>query len=238
MMVRQAHHERIQDKQLLLKLLIFLTTFSLRAQEASHLFAQANSHYQKNECAQAIAQYEKIPHKGAATWYNMGNCAYKLNDQLKALLYWKRAYKYGNRHIQKESIANMKLLSIPYEPLSNPYANISSWIMQILFFCIFSVFLIVGYFLVRTRQWVFLAMSFAVLVSAARITHRVYVANSQALVMRNESAVRAGPGSEYHQLNVLSAGTTVQMVKHNQGWTQVSYHGTRGWIEDKEIEEI
>lgn len=217
---------------------LILSTISLHAQDVTDLFTQANKQYQKNECAQALALYDQIPDKGAATWYNMGNCAYKLNDQVHALLYWKRAYKYGNHEIQKNSLQNMKLLSLPYEPLSHPFANTNPLIMQILFFCIFSVFLIVGYFLIHARRWIFLAMTVATLASVGRITYKVTALCPQALVMLDEISLRAGPGTEYHQLGSLSAGTTVQVIKHSQGWAQVTHNSTRGWIEDKMIERI
>jgi tetratricopeptide (TPR) repeat protein len=218
-------------------LLLLLFFASSLAQDSSELFTQANSLYQKNDCAAALKTYDLIPSKGAATWYNMGNCAYKLNDQIKALLYWKRAYKYGNTLIQHESITNMKKLSIPYGPLPHPYSNIPPLLMQILFFCIFGVFLIVGYFLIQAKRWIFLAMSFSVLVSAGRITHQVYSASQQALIMQ-ETAVYAGPQSEYHQIRTVNAGTTVKLLKQNSGWSQISVDSMRGWIEDTHIEKI
>ena len=221
---------------MMLLLLLFFFTASF-AQDSSELFTHANSLYQKNECVAALKAYDLIPSKGAGTWYNMGNCAYKLNDQIRALLYWKRAYKYGNALIQHQSIANMKTLSIPYGPLPHPYSNISPMLMQILFFCIFGVFLIVGYFLIQAKRWIFLAMSFSVLVSAGRITHKVYSASQQALIMQ-ETAVYAGPQAEYHQIRTIPAGTTVKLLKQNSGWSQISVDSVRGWIEDKHIEKI
>lgn len=216
--------------------LLFFCTSSF-AQNSSDLFTQANSLYQKNDCAAALKAYDLIPSKGAGTWYNMGNCAYKLNDQIKALLYWKRAYKYGNAHIKQETMANMKTLSIPYTPLPHPYSNISPLIMQILFFCIFGVFLIVGYFLIHAKRWIFLAMSLSVLVSAGRITHKVYSASQQALIMQ-ETAMYAGPQVEYHQIRTISAGTTVKLLKQNSGRSQISVGSTRGWVENKHVEKI
>lgn len=217
-------------------LLLFFFTASF-AQDSSDLFTHANSLYQKNECSQALALYEQIPSKGAGTWYNMGNCAYKLNDQIKALLYWKRAYKYGNSLIQHESVTNMKKLSIPYGPLPHPYSTIPPLIMQILFFCIFGVFLIVGYFLIQAKRWIFLAMSLSVLVSAGRITHKVYSASRQALIMQ-DTALKAGPEVGYHQINIISAGTTVKLIKQNAEWSQISVGSMRGWVENKHVEKI
>lgn len=217
-------------------LLLFFITFCL-AQDSNDIFTKANMFYKKNECAQALAWYEQVPNKGAATWYNMGNCAYKLNDEIKALLYWKRAYKYGNALIQKDSIINMKKLSYPFKPLPHPYSTIPPLIMQILFFCIFGVFLIVGYFLIQAKRWVFLAMSLSVLVSVGHITHQVYSAPAQALIMQ-DTALYAGPEAGYHQIRTISAGTTVKLLKQNTQWSQIAVESARGWIENNHMEKI
>lgn len=221
---------------MLLLLLFFFTALS--AQNSANLFAQANAQYQKNECTQALALYEQIPNKSGTIWFNMGNCTYKLKEPLKALLYWKRAYKHGNSELKQDSEDNMKLLGIDYKPLPHKYANTAPLLMQILFFCIFGVFLIVGYFLIRARYWVFLAMSFSVLVSAARITYLVYSAPQQALIMHDNAAIRAGPGTEYHLIKEVPAGTTITVIQKVPGWAKVSHSATQGWIEDRQIENI
>lgn len=218
--------------------ILLILSASAHAQNASDLFAQAHNLYQKKECTQALALYDQIPHKGAATWYNMGNCAYKLNDQIHALLYWKRAYHFGNATIQKNSLENMKLLSIPHRDAATSHAQTNPLLMQILFFCIFSVFLILGYFLVRTKRWVFLAMCFSVLVYAGYVTYQVSIAAKQALVMHNDATLHAGPGPEFHQLGTLNAGTTVTILKQYPEWAQITFDGQRGWIENKQIEKI
>lgn len=222
----------------MMRMVLFFIFTSIHAQDVSQIFTQANQQYENKNCAQALALYEQIPDKGAATWYNMGNCAYKLNDQIHALLYWKRAYKYGMSIIRNGVRQNIKLLSIPYTSPSRPFATTSPLLMQILFFCLFSIFLIVGYFLIQAKRWIFLAMSLSVLVSAGRITYEVYSASAQALVMYDNSALRAGPGTEYHQIQTIPAGTTVTLLKQKNGWAQISVDTTKGWIENKQIEKI
>lgn len=221
-----------------IKLSLLVFVYGLHAQEPSHLFSQAHKLYQKNECATALKLFDQIPHKSAAVWYNMGNCAYKLNDQIKALLYWKRAYKNGNAQIKKDSLNNIRLISIPHTTYEHPYEKIDPLVMQILFFCIFGIFLIVAYFLIREKRWIFLAMSFSVLVSAGRITQQVSVASQRALIMQDESILRAGPGAEYHQMSTIPWGTTVTLLKQTDDWSQIAVKGNRGWIENKQIEKI
>lgn len=218
-----------------ISLVSLIFTATIQAQTTQELYAQANTAYQNNECASALKLYEQITSKGAATWYNMGNCAFKLNDQIKALLYWQRAYKDAHSELKKNITTNMTRLTITH---TGPIQQTSAGTMQILFFCIFGIFLIVGYFLVRARRWIFLACSIAVLVSVARITYHVSCSSRQASVMQDNSALRAGPGHEYHQLDTLAAGITVTLLKQRNGWMQIKSNGTKGWIEDKQIEQI
>lgn len=216
-------------------LLILFFFASSYAQDSSDLFTQANSLYQKNDCAAALKAYDLIPSKGAATWYNMGNCAYKLNDQIRALLYWKRAYQYGNRTIRQNIASNMKTLTIPHASLAHPTSPL---VMQILFFFIFGIFLIIAYFLIQAKRWILLAMSVSVLVYAGRITYKVSSLSHQALVMQDDSSLRAGPGDEYHQISTIPIGTSVAILKQQNEWSQISVNDACGWIESKQIEKI
>lgn len=217
-------------------ILFFLCmVFTAPAQTPEHMFSHANAAYQKNEFAFALTEYEQIPDKGPAVWYNMGNCAFKLHDEIKAFLYWQRAYKTADTDLKKNITANMARLTItraPLSPLPSPR------LMQILFFCIFGIFLIVGYFLIRARAWIFLALSVAVLVSAARITYHVAYISRAAVVMSDNTPLRAGPGHEYHQLGTVGAGMMVTVLQQKHGWSQIIQDGTKGWIKNIQIEEI
>lgn len=219
------------------KLLLLFFFSCCFGQDSKELFAKANAFYQKNECVHALALYEQISSKGAAIWYNMGNCAYKLNDEINALLYWKRAYKYGNTLIKNDSSVNMKKLPYSFTLLPHPSGTVPPLIMQILFFCIFGVFLIVGYFLIQAKRWIFLVMSLSVLVSIGRITHHVYSASTQALIMQ-DTALYAGPEVGYHQIRTISVGTPVKLLKQNTQWSQIAVESVRGWVENKNIEKI
>lgn len=215
-----------------LLLFFFCFSYGLDPQE---IFVQANTAYQKNECLAALKLYDLIPQKGSVIWYNMGNCAYKLNDQIKALLYWKRAYKNANRDMKQNIVANVQKLTLANASLTHPTSPL---VMQILFFCIFGIFLIVAYFLIHARRWILLAMSISVLVSAGHITYKVCSTSVQALVMYDEVALRAGPSIEYHQIDSISAGTTVIVLKQKDGWSQIATGSGKGWVDDKQIEKI
>jgi hypothetical protein len=49
-------------------------------------FLQANNAYSKKDFKQALYLYQHIENKGAAVWFNMGNCWYYLEQYAEALL--------------------------------------------------------------------------------------------------------------------------------------------------------
>ena len=49
-------------------------------------FLQANVVYAQEEFKQALYVYQRIDNKGAAVWFNMGNCWYHLKQYVDALL--------------------------------------------------------------------------------------------------------------------------------------------------------
>lgn len=136
-------------------LLLFFSSF-VHAQSWQEIFLQANNCYGNKEYEKALHLYEQIPNKGAATWYNMGNCAYKKGDNLHALLYWKKAERYDSNAIAHDSRTNSIVAA---QHLSLPDSNdAGQWIvnsiqivittvpllfLQILFFCIFGIFLVI-----------------------------------------------------------------------------------------------
>src|SRR5581483_4954130 len=72
-----------------IKLLFVVTIFfNVACAQEQEFFLQANKAYEKNEFQEAYNLYNKIEKKGVATWYNMGNCAYKLGNYAQALACW------------------------------------------------------------------------------------------------------------------------------------------------------
>lgn len=203
---------------------------------SQELFLQANAQYAQKNYEKALKLYEKIPHKGAAVWYNMGNCAYKMADTVHAQLYWKRASKTGDSAIQADTIHNLDRIS--HNQLSAPI--LAPLAIQILFFCIFSVFLVISCFLVRRKKIMFLAACSLAMGGISFLTYTTYrhITDTKALVMSSENYLYAGPDYDYHQLAPISGGSEVVVLKHADGWAKVSWHNQIGWIKSNAIEVI
>lgn len=209
---------------------------------AQELFLQANQCYEKKEYQRAIDLYNKIPNKSAAIWYNLGNCEYKNGNNLQALLYWKRAHKMANSQIRKNSIFNSaiasKKLGIP-ESTTLAY-NVPVLPLQILFFCAFSVFLVINRKLWHAKRFGLLLLIALFVITSGALTFASYKAHTaeHALIMHDESAIFAGPDSQYHEITQLPPASNVVIKEKKDGWSKISWCGQTGWIENRNIELI
>ena len=74
-------------------------------------FLRANKYFNKQEYTKALDLYDSISNKGSATWYNMGNCAYKLSKYKDAYVYWRKAQTHANKKEREAILYNIDILS-------------------------------------------------------------------------------------------------------------------------------
>ena len=222
---------------------LILLFFSAKAQTAQELFLQANQCYLNKDYTSALKLYDQISQKGPATWYNMGNCAYKNGNNLQALLYWSRAGKNSNERIMHDSALNrsalMNKLQTPLEK-AHPLKSVHPLMVQILFFCAFRVFLVIIRILIQRKKIIILSLYGIFLGGVGFLTYAVYNQSqySNALVMSNEAIVYAGPDDNYHQIETIPAGSTVLVLKPTKDWSKIKWHNHVGWIANNTIEVI
>src|SRR5579885_276405 len=77
-------------------LLLLISVVALRGSSDQELFLRGNQFYEQKEYAQAFETYQKINKKGNAVWFNLGNCAFHLENYAHAFAYWKRARHYAS----------------------------------------------------------------------------------------------------------------------------------------------
>jgi len=173
----------------------------------------------------------------------MGNCAYKNGNDLEALLFWKRAEKLGNmkvihastnnskRVLQKLSIADHK----PHTMLTS-----SPVVFQILFFCIFSVFLVSNRWLWRTKKFLLLALLSIGVIATGTVSYFSYAhaITTYGIIMSEEGMLYAGPNNGYHQLAPIAKGNVVVILADKKEWKKIRWNGQVGWIQNDKIEAI
>lgn len=74
-------------------------------------FLQANKLYENKEYKAALDLYNSIEKKGVATWYNMGNCAFKLGDFGIARAYWQCAQRGANKNELDAILSNISVVN-------------------------------------------------------------------------------------------------------------------------------
>jgi tetratricopeptide (TPR) repeat protein len=227
---------------------VLIVVMSVQAHSNEQLFLFAQKEYENHNFDKALALFAKIKPANASVWYNMGSCYFHLGNDIEALVHWQRAYHYGTGSLVHASAARIAELEAKLGVIESPSlgapvqqfmrANLqalSLLLLQILFFCAFSVFLFVAS---RARSFKNYFVSggslFLVLVLATLMSIK-YTQQSarQAVVLENNTTLLVGPNCEYHTVATVNAGTQVAIVKQQDNWYKVSGETAVGWVEKK-----
>ncbi len=218
---------------------IFFTPW-MYAKTAQELFLQAQECYGIGDYAQALTLYEHIDPKNSAIWYNMGNCAYKKNDLLSALLYWHRAAQTGTGTLAHDAFynSNMVLQKLGIQPLEpSLVGRIPSLAFQILFFLIFSIFLLLSYPLIRRKKFITFSILGLLTGGSGLITYNAYIhaTTKTGLIMLDSSALYTGPDIRYHQVTTLKAGSVITLIEEKEQWIKVVVQKQTGWMRQSAV---
>jgi tetratricopeptide (TPR) repeat protein len=224
--------------------LLIVTSGAVSAQEK---FLHAAQEIKSKNFKEALALYQEIPDakKGGATWYNMGNCAYELQDYPQALLFWHRSQKYAGQNLFEQASSNIfhtqKLLGITADSgqrashiiskMKNYFKKVPVILVQILFFCSVSVFLIFVRRLWYGKKYLLMLLCTLGIGSIAYLTLYNYVQhNSQHAVIQKESALLVGPCANYHHIVQIPCGTLVKITDDKKDWIKICWQSHQGWI--------
>lgn len=215
----------------------------LSGKTAQELFLLANKEYNNKNYEEALNLYSTIQNKNAAVWYNMGNSAYKKKDYLNALLYWERAQNRASSTMVNDCAYNKKLVlqqlknQIP-STCANQLTHIL--LLQFLFFCTLSIFLIFSYRFWMRRQFRHLTLITCCLGISSYINYRNYKTeyNNYGLIMKEPTALRIGPNTEFSQLKSIIPGTIVSIIDHKNKWFKIKHERQVGWLQEDSLEII
>jgi tetratricopeptide (TPR) repeat protein len=239
---------------------MLLSVAVLHAQSPAELYQQANQQYRQKQYASAAASYEKIlseGYKNAATYYNLGNCYYKLDSTGKSILNFERALKLAP---DDEDVAyNLRLArsravddSQPVPQLAivtwwNNFRNANSsgqWALVSLGFIwaaliAFAMALFLGSRKVFNTVGLLLVFcSVSSLLFAAGQRSREQDANN-AIVMVSSSYVKSAPDAGSGDLFMVHEGTRLQILDQVGEWNKIRLaDGKVGWIEKQNFERI
>ena len=224
-------------------------------------FDQANQLYEEGKYPEALNQYLEIE-KAASHWkvfYNMGNCYYKLDQPVRAKIYYLKARRLEpfEPSIQKNiEIVNQQLKD--KVPTSQPdfISRLLMRIESILSLNILSITLLLlvvifnGFVLLLIKKgknrFILYGVSFSlilVLFFTGYHIHRVnkYNRRDTAVIIKEDAQLRSGPGENNTVLFKVNPGLEVKIIDQgvNKKWLQVSASSEiAGWIEAESLEQI
>jgi len=224
-------------------------------------FDKANQLYEEGKYAEALNQYLEIE-KTTSHWrvfYNMGNCYYKLDQPVRAKIYYLKARRLEpfEPSIQKNiEIVNKQLKDNIPSPKPDFISRLLLRIESILSLNILSVTLLLlvvifnGFVFMLIKKgknrFILYGVSFSlilVLLFTGYHIHRVNKYNQRniAVIIKEDAQLRSGPGENNTVLFKVNPGLEVKIIDQggNKKWLQVSASSEiAGWIEAESLEQI
>lgn len=223
---------------------IFTICFASKNEEA---FLGANKLYSEKKYKEALNLYKSIEKKGPVTFYNMGNCEFKLENHVGAIICWHKAKKFASYPMLSDIRYNIEL---GYEKLGisqdkNSWQEVKDYInlfslfsLQTMF--LFFWFLFFGFFIfLKKLRVVFLTTTLLVnLVLASVLSVKYNSRNYPTAIAKSTVEVFVGPNEQYHQVGKISAVDKVVVQKIDKKWYKVNRNGVAGWVLSDKLEII
>lgn len=225
------------------------------------IFDKANQFYEEGKYTEALNHYLEIE-KVSSHWkvyYNIGNCYYKLNQPVRAKVYYLKARRLEpfEPSIQKNiEIVNKLLIDKVPSPKPDFISRMLMRIESIVSLNILSITLLLliiifngfVFMLIKKRKnrFILYGVSFSLILAvlfAGYHIHRVnkYNRRNIAVIIKKDAQLRSGPGENNTVLFKVNPGLEVKIIDQgvNKKWLQVSASSEiAGWIEAESLEQI
>lgn len=221
--------------------LLILCVHMTHSSQDQTLFNSASEFYCKQAYQQALQTLQQIERKDAATWFNMGNVAYALDDHLHAYLYWMRAGQHGNAQIFNSATHAIEQLA---DPFVQPVGAMHSWLWWLSKYSLLwqSISLLLWYALLymlyqRYISKIYIVLVVLLLALAVPIIVSYRMQKERCMIMQ-DVAVYNGPNRSFYQIAQLSPGRVVVIKDCMHEWCKISFDTHTGWIEQQYVERI
>lgn len=212
-------------------------------------FEAAFQAYKQEKFQDAYQLYSEISNPTAKIYFNMGNCAFKLNKLGRSLWHWRQAELrwgffdrddlYQNLDLVREKLfANKKdshslIKSKKFFERGIRFIHIFPlWFIQVLFLIAWTILFVFVKRLFRQKQKALLVLlfSFVVLLGALILYNQVRRFYPRAVIVDQSATLYSGPSTTYQKLGVLPEGSEVCVDKQRQDFCKVKKKGASGWI--------
>jgi len=218
------------------------------------LFLQAHENFVKGNWAGALRNYRAINHKNSVVWQNIGSCYFNQQQYAQALLYWKRAYQ-GCSILQVGPLCTLEQKALKKLNLNVPskfhylckrmLLMIPLTLLQIIFVI---MLLTILWILVRCwrwqeivvcdRRWLRWLLLSCFVCGSLWYGQHLFLQKNQAIVVKQDVLVYAGPERTFHVVKTLLPGNTVHVLQQKQGMYNITKHSVTGWVMQDTIEFI
>ena len=213
-------------------------------------FAQANEAYQTAKYDHAYQLYQEISHPTARVYFNMGNCAIKLDKKGEALWRLRQAeerwgfFDYKElRTSLEQAYANLNTTENKKDPRQKIKQSTRNEVLRILnvvpliiiqlLFLLFwtLLFVFARRLLKQKKRTLLLTLFISVLASGGMLLHRqVRMMRVNAIVIESHVTLYAGPSTTYQQVGDLAQGVEVLVDRQRQDFCKIKTKNKFGWV--------
>lgn len=234
-------------------LLVFLQTLSMLGDD-QQLFTKAHENFVQGDWEGALRNYRAITDKNSVVWQNIGICYFNQQQYAHALLYWQRAYKdctlvqigqlctLEQRALEKldfkipsrgHYFCKRILLIIPLIFLQTLFAIMLCCMLWTLARCWRWKEIVICDR--RWLRWIFLG---CFLCGGLWYANRSFFQKNQAIVVKRDVLVYAGPERTFHMVTTLRQGSSVNVIQKKHGMYNITNHSIAGWVMQDTVEFI
>lgn len=230
-------------------LLIFLHTscLSLDAQDAER-FVQAGEQYKQGNYKEAYRTYQEISKPTPRVYFNLGNCAFKLEQKGRALWHWKQAEeRWGffdredldnnisliKQQINPDSIsATKKPLSIISNTVLHQAKRIPLLALQITFLFFWTLLFVYAKKLLKQKHRYLVAILgfFVFTLGGLLLFRHIHATRLRGIILEQNTILYSGPSTTYQQIGKLPEGFAVNIERQRQDFYKIRSKGQSGWL--------
>lgn len=232
----------------LLGIMIATTASALEPQD-SERFARASEEYKQMHYQDAYKLYHEISRPTPQVYFNMGNCAFKLNQYGRALWHWRQAEErwgiggredlYNNVRLVQDKLGMKAAKKDQENPLKKVGARAAGIIqaipllgLQLLFLFFWTLlFVFVRRLVKQKRPFLVAFLTSGMFVMGGLLLYRhIHAMHLRAIVIERQVTVYSGPSTTYQQVGVLTEGQEILIDKQLQDFLKIRTKGQFGWI--------
>jgi tetratricopeptide (TPR) repeat protein len=202
------------------------------------LFLTANQLYKEEDYQKAYETYKAIALKSSAIWYNMGNCAFHMQDYARALVYWLLAVPQSSAqqiNAIQYNIEQLRTHGITYQfPFVMNMIKYGSLLLFQLILLISWLVLIIGWWYRRYKMMILISsiMGVALMGIYAHVESR----KEQAVVKEKKGIVLySGPDSAFAQVATVPYATVAPIENRTSSWICLRTAQGTGWTQKDQL---